>query len=301
MESFHVLGVLGKAVGWEVFAAAWKGAREFDRYKATGIRLDSGDLAYLSIESRKYFRVIEKEFCVPGFGNLLITASNDLNEETIDALNKQGHEVDAFGIGTYLVTCYSQAALGCVFKLVEINGQPRIKLSEDVSKVTIPCKKRCYRLYGREGYALLDLMTGENEAPPKEGERILCRHPFSESKRAYVVPHRVEELLKCYWSGASYFSFLCLILKLAELFYHLIVLYNLFPELDAPYPKFSSLYNTKSVEGHHKKRDPFLIGWQKIMFTNPFHSVQILTNSFCLFGITLHVIYTFFILEYSQW
>lgn len=47
----------------------------------------------------------------------------------------QGHEVDAFGIGTYLVTCYAQAALGCVFKLVEINNQPRIKLSEDVSKV----------------------------------------------------------------------------------------------------------------------------------------------------------------------
>lgn len=47
----------------------------------------------------------------------------------------QGHEVDAFGIGTNVVTCYSQAALGCVFKLVEINDQPRIKLSEDVSKV----------------------------------------------------------------------------------------------------------------------------------------------------------------------
>lgn len=47
----------------------------------------------------------------------------------------QGHEVDAFGIGTYLVTCYSQAALGCVFKLVEINNRPRIKLSEDVAKV----------------------------------------------------------------------------------------------------------------------------------------------------------------------
>jgi nicotinate phosphoribosyltransferase len=47
----------------------------------------------------------------------------------------QGHQVDAFGIGTYLVTCYAQAALGVVFKLVEINNQPRIKLSEDVSKV----------------------------------------------------------------------------------------------------------------------------------------------------------------------
>lgn len=53
----------------------------------------------------------------------------------------QGHEVDAFGIGTYLVTCFTQAALGCVFKLVEINNQPRIKLSEDVSKVDHSFKK----------------------------------------------------------------------------------------------------------------------------------------------------------------
>ncbi|XP_073106948.1 nicotinate phosphoribosyltransferase 2 [Elaeis guineensis] len=172
-------------------------------YKAVGIRLDSGDLAYLSIEARKFFQAIEKEFSVPGFGKMNITASNDLNEETIDALNKQGHEVDAFGIGTYLVTCYAQAALGCVFKLVEINNQPRIKLSEDVTKVSIPCKKQCYRLYGREGYPLVDIMTGENEPPPKVGERILCRHPFNESKRAYVVPQHVEELLKCYWPGYS--------------------------------------------------------------------------------------------------
>nr|GEX74965.1 nicotinate phosphoribosyltransferase 2-like [Tanacetum cinerariifolium] len=168
-------------------------------YKARGIRLDSGDLAYLSCESRKFFQTIEREFGVAGFGKTGITASNDLNEETLDALNKQGHEVDAFGIGTYLVTCYAQAALGCVFKLVEINNQPRIKLSEDVSKVSIPCKKRSFRLYGKEGYALLDIMAGENEAPPKVGERILCRHPFNESKRAYVVPQRVEELMKCYW------------------------------------------------------------------------------------------------------
>ncbi|CAL5324643.1 nicotinate phosphoribosyltransferase 2-like [Camellia sinensis] len=171
-------------------------------YKAIGIRLDSGDLAYLSCESRKFFRTIEKEFRVPDFGKMGITASNDLNEETLDALNKQGHEVDSFGIGTYLVTCYAQAALGCVFKLVEINNQPRIKLSEDVSKVSIPCKKRCYRLYGKEGYPLVDIMTGENEPPPKVAERILCRHPFNESKRAYVVPQRVEELLKCFWPGS---------------------------------------------------------------------------------------------------
>ncbi|KAK8717479.1 hypothetical protein V6N13_044747 [Hibiscus sabdariffa] len=172
-------------------------------YKAVGIRLDSGDLAYLSSEARKIFHTIEREFELPDFGKTGITASNDLNEETLDGLKKQGHEVDCFGIGTYLVTCYAQAALGCVFKLVEINNQPRIKLSEDVSKVSIPCKKRCYRLYGKEGYSLVDIMTGENEPCPKVGERILCRHPFSESKRAYVVPKHVEELLKCYWPGKS--------------------------------------------------------------------------------------------------
>ncbi|KAK9061864.1 hypothetical protein SSX86_019048 [Deinandra increscens subsp. villosa] len=144
-------------------------------YKAKGIRLDSGDLAYF----------------------------NDLNEETLDALNKQGHEVDSFGIGTNLVTCFAQPALGCVFKLVEINNQPRIKLSEDVSKVSIPCKKRSFRLYGKEGYALVDIMSGENEPPPKVGQRILCRHPFNESKRAYVVPQHVEDLMKCYWPGSA--------------------------------------------------------------------------------------------------
>jgi nicotinate phosphoribosyltransferase len=80
---------------------------------------------------------VEKEFHVPGFGKLVIVASNDINEETLDALNKQGHEIDAFGIGTHLVTCFSQPALGGVYKLVEIKGQPRIKLSEDVTKVCI--------------------------------------------------------------------------------------------------------------------------------------------------------------------
>ncbi|KAL3695494.1 hypothetical protein R1sor_009570 [Riccia sorocarpa] len=172
-------------------------------YKAVGIRLDSGDLSYFSMETRNFFRLIEREFQVKGFGDMIITASNDINEETLDALNKQGHEIDAFGIGTHLITCYKQPALGCVYKLVEINGQPRIKLSEDVTKVTIPCKKLCYRVYGKDGYALVDLMIGEDEPPPKAGERILCRHPFSESKRAFVIPQRVERLYKCYWSGKT--------------------------------------------------------------------------------------------------
>ncbi|KAG0584083.1 hypothetical protein KC19_3G183600 [Ceratodon purpureus] len=147
-------------------------------YKALGIRLDSGDLSYFSCEAWRIIRDIEKEFNVPGFGKLVITASNNINEETLDALNKQGHEIDAFGIGTHLVTCFSQPALGCVYKLVEISGQPRIKRSEDLSKVTIPCKKQAFRLYGREGVALMDLLIGESEPDPKA-------------------------LYKCYWTNDS--------------------------------------------------------------------------------------------------
>ncbi|CAM6092182.1 unnamed protein product [Calypogeia fissa] len=184
------------------FCAVALALHEFG-YKALGVRLDSGDLSYFSIETRNFFKLIEREFKVEGFGRLVITASNDINTATLEALNKQGHEIDAFGIGTHLITCYEQPALGCVYKLVEINGQPRIKLSEDLVKVTIPGKKQAYRLYGREGYALLDLMVGENEAPPKAGGRILCRHPFNESKRAYVIPQRVEPLYKCYLPGSS--------------------------------------------------------------------------------------------------
>ncbi|MCO5558612.1 hypothetical protein L7F22_012198 [Adiantum nelumboides] len=172
-------------------------------YKALGIRLDSGDLAYLSKQCRRVFSMIQEEFIVPGFQNLTITASNDINEETLEALNKQGHEIDAFGIGTHLVTCSSQPALGCVYKLVEINKQPRMKLSQDIEKVTIPCKKEAYRLYGVEGVALVDLLKGVDEPAPKVDERILCRHPFSESKRAFVAPTKVEKLYKCYWAGKS--------------------------------------------------------------------------------------------------
>ncbi|KAJ0462502.1 putative nicotinate phosphoribosyltransferase [Helianthus annuus] len=104
-------------------------------YKAKGIRLDFGDLAYLSCEAMNFFHITEKEFHSTRFGKINVSASNNLNEETLDALNKHGHEIDSFGIGTNLVTCFAQPALGCVFKLVEINNQPRIKLSEDISKV----------------------------------------------------------------------------------------------------------------------------------------------------------------------
>lgn len=169
-------------------------------YKPLGIRIDSGDLAYYSKEIRKFFKDIDKKYS-NGFSKLLIVASNDIDESTIDSLNNQHHEINSFGIGTHLVTCNGQPALGGVYKLVEFNGQPRIKISQEVGKMTLPGRKTPYRLYGKEGYAILDLMISDDEEPPKKGEKILCRHPLNPEKRVYVIPEKVEPLHYCVWDG----------------------------------------------------------------------------------------------------
>lgn len=86
-----------------------------------------------------------------------ITASNDINEDVLISLNQQKHEITAYGIGTNLVkisvtsqvTCQNQPALGMVYKMVEINNKARIKLSQEATKVTIPGKKKVYRLYSK--------------------------------------------------------------------------------------------------------------------------------------------------------
>lgn len=99
------------------------------------------------------------------------------------------------------MTCQSQPALGCVYKLVEINGQPRIKLSQEVEKLVIPCRKNVFRLLGGDGKPLVDIMLMADESPPVVGVKILCRHPFMENKRAYVTPSAVVPLLSLIWDG----------------------------------------------------------------------------------------------------
>ncbi|XP_075733102.1 nicotinate phosphoribosyltransferase isoform X6 [Rhipicephalus microplus] len=179
-------------------------------YRAVGVRIDSGDLAYLSSCAFNIFDELANKYNQEWFRTLTIVASNDINEETIVSLNEQawksikhgmtcGHKINSFGIGTHLVTCQKQPALGCVYKLVEIKNLSCIKLSLDIQKVTIPGKKACYRLYGHQGYALLDLMQKMDEPPPQKGKRVLCRHPFQESKRAYVIPDCVEDLCLLWW------------------------------------------------------------------------------------------------------
>jgi len=172
-------------------------------YRALGIRIDSGDLAYLSVVARETFTKIATKFEVDWFKDLTIVASNDINEDTILSLNDQGHSIDCFGIGTHLVTCQRQPALGCVYKLVEINGKPKIKLSQDVEKVTMPGKKIAYRLYSNDGHALIDLLQRPDEDPPQVGKKVLCRHPFQESKRAWVHPSKVEPLYSCWWENGK--------------------------------------------------------------------------------------------------
>ena len=79
---------------------------------------------------------------------------------------------------SFSVTCQRQPALGCVYKLVEINGKPKIKLSQDVEKVTMPGAKNAFRLYSNDGHALIDLLQRPEEEAPQVGKRVLCRHPF---------------------------------------------------------------------------------------------------------------------------
>lgn len=150
-----------------------------------------------------YFVEISRTYSVPWFADLMIMASNDINEETILSLNDQGHKINCFGIGTHLVTCQRQPALGCVYKMVELNGQPRMKLSQDVGKVTMPGCKDAYRLYSESGDALIDLLQRSVEEAPEINKKVLCRHPFEESKRAYVIPSRVEKLHKLYWKNGE--------------------------------------------------------------------------------------------------
>lgn len=165
-------------------------ALEHQGYKPLGIRIDSGDLAYISSQARRIFDVVK-----PG-NKYIIFASSDIHEDTLYALKEQGHAIDAFGVGTHLVTCQKQPALGCVFKLVQVDQTPCIKVSEDPNKTTIPGRKRVYRLYGRDpSVSMIDLMMLDSEPEPQPGERILCCHPYEEHKRCYMTPSRVEEIL----------------------------------------------------------------------------------------------------------
>jgi nicotinate phosphoribosyltransferase len=136
-------------------------------YEPKGIRLDSGDLAELSKQARKLFAETGARFGID-FSGLHVVASNDINEKTICELNEAGHEISIFGIGTNLVTCQAQPALGMVYKLVEKSGKPRLKLSESRAKASIPGFKRAYRIYS-ESRPEFDILLNSEEPDLEAG------------------------------------------------------------------------------------------------------------------------------------
>ena len=126
-----------------------------------GIRLDSGDLAYLSKRAR---RMLDEA----GFPNAKICASSDLDENVIRDLKMQGCRIDTWGVGTRLITSEDNPALGGVYKMAAevVNGRmtPKIKLSDNPAKITNPGYKKVFRLYGADdGMAIADLIALDEE------------------------------------------------------------------------------------------------------------------------------------------
>ncbi len=121
-----------------------------------GIRLDSGDLAYLSKRARK---MLDQA----GLSDCKIIVSNSLDEYTITSILDQGGCIDSFGVGERLITSKSEPVFGAVYKIVAVeeNGtfQPRIKISENTEKITNPGLKKVYRIYDQEGKAIADLLA----------------------------------------------------------------------------------------------------------------------------------------------
>lgn len=130
-------------------------------FEPSGIRLDSGDLAYLSRTARK---MLDEA----GFPQARIFASGDLDEEVIWDLKAQGAAIDVWGVGTRMITSQNNPALGGVYKLSaeEVDGTlvPRIKISENPAKITNPGKKKVLRIYSKEDrHALADLIALDSE------------------------------------------------------------------------------------------------------------------------------------------
>lgn len=125
-----------------------------------GIRLDSGDLAYLSKEARK---LLDEA----GLTDCIIVASNGLDEYTIHSLNRQGARIDSYGVGEKLITSSTNPVFGAVYKLVAVNKDgefvPKIKVSETVEKITNPGIKELYRVYDKSGHAVADYLTVKGE------------------------------------------------------------------------------------------------------------------------------------------
>ena len=154
--------------------------------KGYGIRLDSGDLAYISKKARKMLDDA-------GFPDAIISASNDLDEHLIDSLKSQGAMITSWGVGTNLITAKDNPSFGGVYKLAAIqddNGNfiPKIKLSENTEKVTNPGNKKIYRVYNEPEHKIqADIICLEEETF-SENEKLTIFDPVEPWKKTKLHP-----------------------------------------------------------------------------------------------------------------
>jgi len=161
---------------------AIKVAKELEEkgFRLKAIRLDSGDLAYLSVKARQMLNEA-------GLDYVNIIASNQLNENVIKSLlQDQNAAIDAFGIGTELITGKSDAALDGVYKLAQVDTHPKMKISENIEKNTLPGKKQVYRFFDCDGKFYRDAILLESEDPESVSH---IYHP--------VYPEKNTSLKKC--------------------------------------------------------------------------------------------------------
>ena len=166
-----------------------------------GIRLDSGDMAYLTQRARKMLDDA-------GWTDCAISVSNSLDERLISELLRQGARIDSFGVGERLITSSSSPVFGGVYKLCAVedeNGEivPKIKVSENVGKITNPGFKKVYRLYNRHtGMAEADYICLRDETVDDSRPLELC-DPDARWKRKTLTDYRAEELLKPVFLGGK--------------------------------------------------------------------------------------------------
>lgn len=170
-------------------------------FRPAGVRIDSGDITYLSKKCRK---MLDEA----GFPDCSIVASNSLDEYIIRDMLIQGAEINSFGVGERLITSSSTPVFGGVYKLCAIeNGkgeiEPRIKVSGNVAKITNPCPKNLYRLYDREtGKALADVVTLEDEKIDDSSSYEIF-DPESTWKRKVIENFTAKELLVPLFKGGK--------------------------------------------------------------------------------------------------
>lgn len=166
-----------------------------------GIRLDSGDIAYLSRKARE---MLDEA----GWTDCTITVSNSLDEYLIQDLWLQDAKIDAFGVGERLITARSEPVFGGVYKLVAVEDDagniiPKIKISENVGKITTPHFKKLWRFYGRDtGKAIADYLSVYDETVDDSGTKMIF-DPEATWKRKEVYDFFARELLVPIYQGGK--------------------------------------------------------------------------------------------------